>query len=100
MTSLKNEDLRAMLGDNWRAVSDPNANDGLTDIERALEKQKKSAVDQNFSAIAVLVIGMVLAVAGLYRAGASPYESYVGFAVVLVGLSWLSYLRVQKTKRS
>jgi hypothetical protein len=89
-----------MLGENWRAISDPNANDGLTDVERALAKQKKSAVDQNFSAMAVLVIGMVLAVAGLYRAGASPYESYFGFAAALVGLSWLSFLRVQKTRRN
>lgn len=100
MAELSEHDQKAILGENWRAASNPSATDGLTQLERDMAKQTKAAVDQNFSAMAVLVIGTVLAAAGLYRAGASPYEAYVGFAVMAVALSWLAYLRFQKSKRS
>jgi hypothetical protein len=89
-----------MLGDNWRAISQPSANDGLTQVERKLAEQDKSAVDQQYKALALLVIGVVLASASLYRAGAAPYEYVAGLALVIAALAWLAFIRVSKSRRS
>jgi hypothetical protein len=100
MPELSEQDRKAMLGDNWRAISQPGGNDGLTQVERKLADQDKSAVDQQFKALALLVIGGVLASASLYRAGAAPYEHFLGIGLVIAALLWLGYLRVAKSKRA
>ncbi len=100
MAELSERDQEAILGENWRAISKPVANDGLTLVERKLAAQKKSAVDLQFNAFALLVIGLALAGSSLYRAGASPYEHFVGIAVTTAALAWLAYLQVMKARRS
>jgi uncharacterized membrane protein len=100
MAELSERDRQAILGDNWRAITTPAANDGLTLVERKLAAQKKSAVDLQFNAFAVLVIGLVLAGSSLYRDGASPYEHFFGVGVIVAGLAWLAYLQVMKARRA
>jgi hypothetical protein len=96
MAELSDRDRKAILGDNWRAISQPVANDTLSQVEQKLAAQKKSAVDQQFNALALLVLGLVAASASLYRAGAAPYEQYFGISLGIIALIWLAVLRIKK----
>jgi hypothetical protein len=100
MTGLSEHDRKAILGENWRTMSEPASNDAVAQVERKVEAQKKSAVDQQFNAVALVLMGVALATASLYRAGASPYEYFLGIGVVVIGLSWLTFLGIAKSRRS
>ena len=100
MSGLSEHDRKAILGENWRTMSEPASNDAVAQVERQVEAQKKSAVDQQFNAIALLLMGAALTVASLYRAGASPYEHFLGLAVASIALFWLASLRLAKSRRS